>query len=77
MSNATFYAVITAVYLSFLAFFSYLAAKMFEYCLWCMFEKDVPWYLDLAGAFVLNGVNVVIFIGCAIARACGVEVPFF
>lgn len=55
----------------------FVAAKCFEYSLWSVFGKDVPWYLDVLGGVALNGVNVPLAIGCAIARACGVEIPFY
>lgn len=54
-----------------------IAAKCFEYNLWSIFGRDVPWYLDLMGGLALNGANVPLAIGCAIARAMGVETPFY
>lgn len=53
----------------------WLECKLFEYCLWSFFKCDVPWYLDLAGGLLLNGLMVALAIFCAIARACGVDVP--
>lgn len=39
-----------------------IATKMFEYSLWIWVGKDVPWYVDLLGALVLNGLNFIIFV---------------
>ena len=55
----------------------FIVAKMFEYSLWSIFGKDVPWYLDLLGGLVLNGLNFPVFVLCLIGRAMGFEVPFF
>lgn len=57
-------------------FFMFIASKMFEYSLWFITGKDVPWYLDIAGGFVLNGINVPLWIVCLIMNACGVDQPF-
>lgn len=55
----------------------FITAKLFEYILWSAFEKDVPWYLDLLGGLVCNGLLLPVAILCAILRAAGVEIPFF
>lgn len=68
---------VSFVYALVLAVILFLATKMFEYSLWAIFGKEVPWYLDLVGGIVLNGANLVVFIICAFARAFGAEVPFY
>lgn len=68
---------IVFAYLAVLAFFGWIGAKLFEYSLWAIFGKDVPWYLDVCGGLVLNGMSVPLAVCCAIARASGVEVPFY
>lgn len=55
----------------------FIITKMFEYSLWCTIGKDIPWYGDLLGAILLNGVNFPVFGICLIARMCGVDIPFF
>lgn len=54
-----------------------IIAKMFEYSLWCIVEKDIPWYGDILGAILLNGANLPVFGICLITRMCGVDIPFF
>jgi hypothetical protein len=48
---------------------------MFEYSFYTVFGKDIPWYLDLLGACVLNALNFPLWVICMIIRAAGVEVP--
>lgn len=59
-----------------LGLFSWLSAELFEYNLRCVFGKDVPWYLDVAGGLVINAINIPLAISCCIAQACGVPTPF-
>jgi hypothetical protein len=66
---------LSALGAAFLAACIWLDCKLFEYVLWSFFKLDVPWYLDFVGASVLNVLNVVLAIGCFIARGFGAEVP--
>ena len=68
---------IIAFYLAVVAACVTFSAWLFQYNLNCLFGCDVPWYYDLAGAFVFNGVNIPVALICVIAQACGVETPFF
>jgi hypothetical protein len=52
-----------------------IVSKMFEYSFYTVFGKDIPWYLDLLGACVLNALNFPLWVICMIIRAAGVEVP--
>lgn len=49
----------------------------FEYNLYSITGHEVPWFLDLLGAIIFNGVNILVFTICVIARACGYEAPFY
>jgi hypothetical protein len=53
-----------------------LASKLFEYNLWCIFGKDIPWYGDLVGGILTNCVAIPVAIFCWIAQMCNVAVPF-
>lgn len=52
-----------------------LSGLMFEYSLYTIVGKDVPFILDMLGGVVLNGVNLLIFVFCVIFRACGYSIP--
>lgn len=51
-------------------------SALFEYSLWCITGRDVPWYADLVGGCVLNGVNDGLAIMCWIAQLAGYSTPF-
>lgn len=56
----------------------YIISKMFEYSFYTIFGKDIPWYLDLLGGFILTcslGINFLVWAICMIIRAAGVEIP--
>jgi hypothetical protein len=59
---------LTAVYTSF--------CLMFQHSFYMIFGKDLPWYFDILGGFILNGLNFCIWIVCLLAKAFGVETPF-
>jgi len=48
----------------------------FDYSLWCIVGKDIPWYADAIAGIVTNGLVVTVAIACWIVRLCGVAVPF-
>lgn len=50
---------------------------MFQHSIFLMFGADVHWFLDFLGACALNGLNLILFIVCIIAKAIGFETPFF
>ncbi len=72
-----FLALLVGVYGAFIGACVAVAAYLFQYNLYSIFGKDVPWYLDILGGLALNGLNLPLAIGCCITRACGVEVPFY
>lgn len=69
--------VLLTIYITIIIGIFFIVSKMFEYSLWCTFGKDIPWYGDLLGAVLLNGLNFPIFGISIIAKMCGIETPFF
>jgi hypothetical protein len=63
--------------LSVLVGFLVVLGKLFEYSLYSLTGKDIPWYCDVVCGFLLNGLGVVIAVVCWVVRHCGVEPPFF
>lgn len=63
--------------IQFIIWFSFyiLSAHMFQYNLWNIIGKDIPWYGDaLGGLFPLNiPIAIIVFI----AHLCGVPTPWF
>lgn len=63
-------------------FAAYLAAcqlalaNIFAYTLYSIFGKDIPWYGDLLGAFLLGPFNLTAALICWLVRLCGVAAPF-
>lgn len=49
----------------------------FDYTLWAMFGKDIPWYGDVIAGFFLGQFVVPAAVICWIVKMCGVTVPFF
>lgn len=66
-----------SIYLFLLALALTIAAWLFEYSLYSITGRDVPWYLDLLGGCVLNGLNFPLAAICFILRMAGVTVPFY
>lgn len=48
----------------------------FQYCLWAIFGKDVPWYLDALAGLFLAEFTCPLAIFCAIVKLCGIAAPF-
>ncbi len=65
----------TIIVLVILSLAVWLFSSCFAYSLDTIFGKDVPWYADLAGGIVLNGVNIPLAVVCWIVRLAGVETP--
>lgn len=53
----------------------WVSAMLFQYNLWSILGKDVPWYADVVGGIVAP-INLVVACGCWIARLAGYSVPF-
>lgn len=49
----------------------------FDYSLFAICGKDVPWYLDVIGGVVTNGVVVVVTILLYILQVAGIAMPLF
>ncbi len=49
----------------------------FEYVLWSLIGRDVPFYADVIGGIVTNGFVLTATIVCWILRLAGIEAPFF
>jgi hypothetical protein len=48
----------------------------FDYCLYSILGKDIPWFGDMICGLFLGEVTVPLAIVCWVMRLCGVEVPF-
>ena len=48
----------------------------FEYSLHCIFNKDVPWYLDIVGGVMLSVVNFPLAFCCYVLEVAGYTPPF-
>lgn len=55
----------------------FIGAVTFDYALYSLFGKDVPWYADMICGLVLAQITVPVAIVCWILRLCGIEAPFF
>jgi hypothetical protein len=49
----------------------------FDYCLFSIFGKDIPFVLDMICGVFTAEVTVPLSIVCFILRLCGIHVPFF
>lgn len=49
----------------------------FDYALFSMFGKDIPWYADALCGLVLAEIVGPVALVCWIVRLCGVHAPFF
>lgn len=54
----------------------WIVSMLFQYSLWIIAGKDAPWYLDVVGGLVCNGVIVPVAFICWILQFCGVPIPF-
>ena len=53
-----------------------ILASLFQYVLWSLIARDIPWYADLIGGVACNGFILAAAGTCWIARLCGFEAPF-
>jgi len=53
-----------------------IAGFFFDYTLWSIFAKDIPWYADCIVGTVICPLTVSAGLLCWAARLCDVEVPF-
>jgi len=54
-----------------------LGGLMFEYSLYSITGKDVNFMIDVLGGFIFNGALFAVWFLCFVARAIGIEAPFF
>ncbi len=54
-----------------------LGGWSFDYCLWSIFGKDVPFYMDMLCGLFVGQFTIPLAVVCLLLRCCGVEVPFF
>ena len=53
-----------------------LGGWSFDYCLWAIFGKDIPFWGDMICGFFAGEVTIPLAIVCFILRCCGIESPF-
>jgi hypothetical protein len=68
--------VVPALYLMVIAVPLTILALLFQYDIACIFGRDIPWFLDLLGGIMFNGVVLIVAVICVIAQALGYHVPF-
>jgi len=49
----------------------------FDYCLWNVFGKDIPWYLDILCGIVLGEFIIPATVVVFILKIAGLAIPFF
>lgn len=54
-----------------------IGAVCFDYVLYSLAGKDVPWYADAIAGLFLGEAAIPAAVICWILRLCGVEAPFF
>jgi hypothetical protein len=62
--------------LAILAFNLTLGGVCFDYALWSIVGKDIPWYADAIAGLFLGQFAVPIAVICWVVKLCGVDVPF-
>jgi hypothetical protein len=63
-------------FLLLLCLVGWMEGFLFEYCLWSIVGKDVPFAADIVGGIVTSTFNLPVAIGCWIARLAGYPAPF-
>lgn len=67
-----FWMIVLPFVLLLFAFFGFC----FDYSLWSIAGKNIPWYADVIAGTVTNGFVVSVMVICWVMRLCGMEVPF-
>ena len=52
-----------------------LGGLSFNYCLWFVFGKDVPWYADAICGLILAEITIPVMMVCWILNLCGISAP--
>lgn len=60
----------------FILFYLLLGGLSFDYCLWSIFGKNIPWYADVICGIFTAEVTIPGMIVCFILRMFGIEAPF-
>ena len=47
----------------------------FDYCLWNLLEKNVPWFADILCGLLLAEITVPAMVVIYILKMCGIEFP--
>lgn len=61
--------------LGILLFNMLLGGITFNYCLWYIFNKDIPWFADVVCGLFLGEVTVPLAIVCWVLDLCGIAAP--
>jgi hypothetical protein len=48
----------------------------FDYCLFAIFGKDIPWYADMVAGLFLGELAIPATVICWIVQLCGMAAPF-
>lgn len=52
-----------------------LGGVSFDYCLWYIFDKNIPWIADVVCGVILAEITVPLMIVCWILNMCGINAP--
>lgn len=55
----------------------FIVTLMFEYSFQTIFGKDLPWFLDLLGGVILNGIILIVWFICLVCNYSGVPSPWW
>ena len=61
--------------IAFLIFNLALGGVSFDYCLWFIFGKNIPWLGDVICGFILAEITVPLMVICWLLKMFGVESP--
>lgn len=63
-------------FLAVIAFNLTIGGLLFQYCLWSILGRDIPWYGDAVAGLFLGEFALPAAVICWVMRLCGVPVPF-
>lgn len=76
MENKTFFGIGCGFIIFLLLINATLGGLCFQYVLWSIFAKDIPWYGDAVAGLFGGQFTIPLTIVCWVVRLCGVSVPF-
>lgn len=76
-SDGAVVGVLLLVWLVLTGVIAFLGSKLFEFALWELIARDIPWYGDLVGAFFSSPILVPVSAILLILRLAGVGSPLF